>query len=482
MKQRLWLTPLFLLLWISSALIAFAQNPAIVPTPASPSIQAFWADRWQQKLARVKRGNIDLILVGDSITHFWDNPENQSLWSAYYEPRKAVNLGFGGARTENILLMLDRGLVDGIAPKVAVVMIGTNNTDYKNFPHADTAEQIAEGITRIVQTLRTKLPKTKILLLRIFPRDYLPGTREVGSQASALAAKIADGKMIFYLDINKVFLKPDGAVDSALMPDLLHPNQRGYLLWAEAMEPMLTRLMGKPANSAAIPAPKCEQDFYDWNARHDAVKTLIHQQPVDLVFIGDSITHLFGGPPIAERAVGANVWDHYYESRHAVNLGFGWDRTQQVLWRLNNGEFAGVHPKVAVVLVGTNNLTPHAVRGNTNAEIVAGITAVCASIHQKSPKTKILLLGLFPRGQQPTELDRLRIIQINQALAGLQGKNNVTFLDIGETFLGLGGVGSADVMPDFLHPSEKGYGMWAAAMEPTLARLLGDKPAAMEPH
>jgi lysophospholipase L1-like esterase len=470
MKKLIQIAAIIMALLGATFAVATAQNPAIVPAPDTPNI---WADRWKEKLARVKQGDIDLILVGDSITHAWDNPENQPIWSAYYDPRKAVSLGYSGARTENILWMLENGEVDGIKPKVAVVMIGTNNTDGVHFPVANTPEQIAAGIVKIVQTLRAKLPDTKILLLRIFPRNNLPGTGEAGGKASDIARKIADNRTVFYLDINKIYLKPDGAIDPALMPDLLHPNPVGNLLWAEAMEPMLERLMGRPANTAAIPAEKCEQDFYDWYVRHEAAKAQIKQGPVDLVFIGDSITHMFGGLPTSNLTRGASVWDRYYGDRHTVNLGFGYDRTQQVLWRLENGEFEGIHPKVAVMMIGTNNLAPHAARANTNEEIVAGIRAICDTIRRKSPRTKILLLGIFPRGKNADELYRVRIAQINRELAKLNGRDNITFLDIGVKFLDANGAMLPDVTVDMLHPNEKGYAIWAEAMEPTLARLLG---------
>jgi lysophospholipase L1-like esterase len=447
------------------------QNPAAVSAPATPQI---WAARWKEKMERVKQGDIDLILVGDSITHAWDNPENRPVWSAYYESRKAVSLGYSGARTENILWMLENGEVDGIAPKVAVVMIGTNNTDGKHFPIAHTGEQIAEGIEKIIQTLRTKLPKTKILLLRIFPREDLPGTAEAGSKASEIAAHLANNKDIFFLDINKVFLKPDGAIDRALMPDLLHPNAIGNLRWAQAMEPTLAKLMGKPANNAVVPAVKCEKDFYDWDERHEAAKAEIRKRQVDLVFIGDSITHMFGGPPASNRINGGDLFEKYYGKRNAVNLGFGWDRTQQVLWRLENGELEGIKPKVAVVLIGTNNISPHNARGNTNEETVAGIKAICDTIRKKSRRSKILLLGILPRGANANALERIRIVEINRELAKLDGKRGVTFLDIGDKFLDANGVMLPNVTTDLLHPNEKGYEIWAEAMEPTLARLLGE--------
>lgn len=229
-------------------------------------------------------------------------------------------------------------------------------------------------------------------------------------------------------------------------------------------------------NTAILPAPACEKDFYDWNERHAAVRKTIAETPPDLVFIGDSITHLWGGRPQPNRSSGQKVWDEYYAKRNAANLGFGWDRTQQVLWRLQNGEFEGIAPKVAVVLIGTNNLTAHNVRENKNEEIVAGIRAVCETIRKKSPQTRILLLGLLPRGKDPENTHRQRIREINTALKELDGREGVTFLDIGRSFLTETEEFRPGLAPDHLHLSEAGYRVWAEAMEPTLARLLGEPP------
>ena len=469
------LSALFVLL-ILSAVNAFAQRPntAIIPDPNTPNV---WPARWKEKTARVKQGDIDLIFVGASIMEAWDHAENQGVWSAYFGSRKAVSLGYGGARTENILWMLDNGEVDGIAPKVAVVMIGANNANRVNGHVPNTAEELAAGITAIVGRLRAKLPTTKILLLRLFPRNDIPGANKICQQASALAAKIADNRHVFDLDLSRLFLKPDGKggeiVNRERLHDGLHPDPVGNLRWAEAMEPTLAKWLGTPANSATIPTPKQEDDFYNWQERHEAVKAQIKQTPPELVFIGDSITHMIGGLPLAPIARGQSVWEKHYAPRHALNLGFGWDRTQQVLWRLQNGEFDGIAPKVAVVLIGTNNLTPSHARGNTDAEIVAGIGAVCDAIHRKSPRTKILLLGLLPRGVNPDELLRVRIRDINAALAKQKFGPSVTFLDLSGAFLNPDGTLKPDVTVDNLHPNEAGYGLWAAAIEPPLARLFG---------
>ncbi len=240
--------PLFFTLCVLPVLNAAAQRPNTATTPDA-NTPHIWPDRWREKTARVKQGDIDLIFVGASIMEAWDHRENQAVWNAYFAPRKAVSLGFSGARTENILWMLDNGLVDGIAPKVAVVMIGANNANRVNSHVPNTPEELAAGITAIVQRLRTKLPNTKIVLLRLFPRDDIPGANEICAKSSAIAAKIADNRHIFDLDLSRLFLKSDGksgaVVDRGLLPDGLHPSPVGNLHWAKEMEPTLARLFGK---------------------------------------------------------------------------------------------------------------------------------------------------------------------------------------------------------------------------------------------
>ncbi len=201
----------------------------------------WWGKRHFGVLEQVADGDVDLILVGDSITHGFDNA-GKAMWDKYYAPRNAVNMGFSGDRTQHVLWRFDHGEIDGISPKLAVMMIGTNNSNGKD----NTAEEIADGIKAICAKMRTKLPKTKILILAIFPRGAKPSPqREKNAKASLLASEIADGEMIFYLDINDKFLTADGTLGKDIMPDLLHPNAKGYQIWAEAIEPTVAELMGE---------------------------------------------------------------------------------------------------------------------------------------------------------------------------------------------------------------------------------------------
>jgi len=206
---------------------------------------------------------------------------------------------------------------------------------------------------------------------------------------------------------------------------------------------------------------------YDWKKRHELTSAAVKHAKPQILFIGDSITHFFGGEKFDSYALrGQQTWGEFYVPRNAGNLGFGWDKTENVLWRLQHGAVDGIAPKLVVVMIGTNN------SGTCEAaDIAAGITAIVAELNQKLPQSKILLLGIFPRGEKPGP-QREKLAAVNQLIAKLDGTQNVTFLDIGAKFLTTDGLITKDIMPDFLHPNEKGYRIWAEAIEPTVKRLM----------
>ena len=233
------------LLLSSISLTAVAQvaqvaepHSAVKPVPRAE--KASWMGRHEKMNARVKEGNVDLLMIGDSITHGWEG-SGKEIWDKYYVPRNAVNLGIGGDRTQHVIWRLKNGNIDGISPKAAVLMIGTNNSN------DNTPEEIGDGIEAIVKIFRTDLPKTKVLILAIFARgeNNDDRRRKVNMQANEIVCKLADGKMVHYLDINQKFLEADGTLTKEIMPDLLHPRQKGYTIWAEAMEPTVAKLMGE---------------------------------------------------------------------------------------------------------------------------------------------------------------------------------------------------------------------------------------------
>ena len=212
---------------------------AVVPVSRTES---WWTTRHEHALERVRQGDVDLLLIGDSITQGWDD-EGRHIWDAYYGRRRAVNLGFSGDRTEHVLWRLDHGEVEGIAPKLAVVMIGTNNTGTRH----DPPEETAAGIQAILTILRTRLPGSKILLLGVFPRSALANDpfRRLNAAINDRLRHYADNQQVFFLDLSPRFLDSWGRLAQALMPDYLHPSERGYKVWADGMEDMIRKLLGE---------------------------------------------------------------------------------------------------------------------------------------------------------------------------------------------------------------------------------------------
>ena len=220
---------------LAVALLLQAQ-PGETPAPKTGG----WAKRHEAFVEEAKKGGFDVLFTGDSITDGWRNNPQKKIFDATFGPLKPANFGISGDRTQHVLWRLDNGEVEGISPKVAVLMIGTNNLG------SNTNEEIVSGVTKIVKTLHTKLPQTKVLLLGIFPRGEKPDdkNRPRIKAINEQLAKLDDGGMtVKYLDIGQKFLTDDGTLTKEVMPDALHPNEKGYQIWAEAMDPTLKELM-----------------------------------------------------------------------------------------------------------------------------------------------------------------------------------------------------------------------------------------------
>ncbi len=183
---------------------------------------------------------------------------------------------------------------------------------------------------------------------------------------------------------------------------------------------------------------------------------------VPLVFIGDSLTHGW------ESESGYPIWELRFAESPALNLGFSGDRTEHVLWRLRNGALDGLRARIAVVLIGTNNIGQ---RGDGPERVTAGIGAVVAEILERGPGTHVLLLGLLPRGHTPVERIRGRVAAVNLLLANTDWPDSVTYVDVSEDFLAPDGRLPETLSPDGLHLSRSGYEVLADAIEEALTSL-----------
>ncbi len=240
---------------IVTAVFAFGVVPCLAAEPAAGQQQprpkesavepkprdARWMTRHEGFLKEVKElaGKVDLLFVGDSITDGWRGG-GKTVWAENFAPLKAFNIGIGGDRTQHVIWRLQNGEVEGISPKLAVLMIGTNNLG------GNSNEEIVAGITACVKEIQKRLPKTKVLLLGIFPRAAA-ADNPARARIKAINAEIAKlddgGKTVKYLDIGAKFLDKDGAIPKEIMPDALHPNAKGYQIWADAIKDTVAEMM-----------------------------------------------------------------------------------------------------------------------------------------------------------------------------------------------------------------------------------------------
>lgn len=263
------------------------------------------------------------------------------------------------------------------------------------------------------------------------------------------------------------FLREDDDLSQITRPFVLESGASGELSIANIRYEMAgTANATCPDFKTASVTPDMLNEHWSlswWRPRHEQKLQQIKDNPqVDLVFIGDSITHGW------ERE-GFNVWQKYYAKRNALDLGFSGDRTENILWRLQHGEVDGIHPKVAVLMFGTNNTGQRLEDPKTT---ILGIKRNLDELQQRLPDTKLLLLAIFPRDEQPDAQMRRMNEQVNQAIAHFADDKKIFFLDINKHFLDEKGVLHKEIMPDLLHPNEHGYEIWAEAMEPTLKRLM----------
>ena len=232
-------------------------------------------------------------------------------------------------------------------------------------------------------------------------------------------------------------------------------------LQAAALVPSLPAVAAETV-AALSPEPRAERDWWSTRFVEKLAERDARKDEIGLVFIGDSITHGW------ENA-GEAVWNEYFAQYGAFNIGYSGDRTEHVLWRLQHGEVEGLKAKGVVIMIGTNN-TGHSMEAAENT--AAGVAAILGEIKKRLPRAKVLLLAIFPRGEDSAHPMRVLNEDINERLKKLDRRRNVRFLDINDIFLTDGGVLTKEIMPDLLHPKEKGYRLWAEAIAPSVREMM----------
>jgi lysophospholipase L1-like esterase len=454
-----------------------AQPPAGTSTAEFPSPRIDQLNQFVDHLHEARTHAVDLVFDGDSITDYWQGT-GHDLFQAKYGPRNVIDFAIAGDRTQHVLWRLAHGELDTLHPKLIMLMIGTNNIG------GNPPQEIADGITKIVQTYRTQTPDAHILLLGVFPRGETPTDplRDQVKQINAIISKLDDGAHVTYLDIGDKLLQADGTMSKEILPDSVHPSAKGYQIWADAVQPVIDQYCPASAAAASVapsPVPTPAQidatlptmtwpfpvtppagtssalfpvPHADWLYRFAGDQTRLKAGPYDFVLDGDSITDNWQGP-------GATVWQQRYGNIKVLDNAIGGDQVQHVLWRVQQGDLEGQNPKLIMLMIGTNN------GGQNPKDIAAGIKLIIGEYEKRCSDAHILLLGVFPREHDANTPTRQWVKAINAIISTYGTDPRVTYMDIGDKFLQPDGTLTAEIMPDFLHPSTKGYVIWADAIQ-----------------
>jgi lysophospholipase L1-like esterase len=236
----------------AQALEVFGPADVAVPRKDPNSMAAH-----AQLVAKAKQGRIDVYVLGDSIARRWgatDYPDFLAHWQQTFHGWNAADFGWGADRTQHILWRIQNGELDGVKPKVIVLLAGTNNVGGTPGDDAKVAD-ITRGLRAIVETCKAKAPEAVIVLTAIFPRNDNPQLWAEIRKINAGLAQLADGKAVRFLDVNAGLAEADGTLKPGMTVDKLHPTLQGYQVWADGLRPILTEILGPPATTDFAPPP-----------------------------------------------------------------------------------------------------------------------------------------------------------------------------------------------------------------------------------
>ena len=359
--------------------------------------------------------------------------------------RAIINLGFSGnARMEKSVI----DLMAAAAAKIYVLDCLPNMAG-----GIFTAAEIKKRLVEAVKILQEKRAGTPILFCDHdgYTGDGINDIKRKEYEGINLALKevidsltAAGIKNIYRLS------KEEINQDIESMVDAVHPNDIGMMHYADAYEKKIKEILNEPAGTISTTIPITQRrDFnvYDWEPRHNEILKFNKTTAPKLVLIGNSITHFWGGKPQGPRDSGIDSWNKYFGNKEAVNMGFGWDRIENVLWRVYHGELDGIAPKQIVLMIGTNNL-----QLNTNEEILQGLQFLIKAIRVKQPEAGILMMGIFPRRAMEE-----RIVALNKMIEKNIIGYKIKFADAGQLLLKQDKKIDETMFSDGLHPNAEGY-------------------------
>jgi len=372
--------------------------------------------------------------------------------------RPLINLGFSGNAR------LDSGIIDlmnEIDAKIFVLDCLPNMV-YGEFSPEAIKNKILDAVTK----LRHQHTATPILLIQhdgYADAEIDTNRRKLYTDVNAVQE--AAFNQLKAAGVGNIYLLSKEAIGQTMdcTVDGTHPSDLGMMNYAEASEKIIRQILNEPVGLSMTTRPRTQNrdaNTYDWQSRHNEQLSLNKAAERCIVFIGNSITHYWGGKPVAPISRGSDSWNKYLDPLGVRNFGFGWDRVENVLWRVYHDELDGFTARQVIILIGTNNLSV-----NSNAEILEGLKLLVDGIKERQAKSDILLLGILPRRNQER-----RILQLNTGIKELSKELNVKYADVGKPLLHRAKI-NEQLFVDGLHPNAEGYRRVEQSLLPYLKKV-----------
>lgn len=394
-----------------------------------------------------RRQEAPVVVYGTSIAQGGCASRPAMVWTNILErrlDRPVINLGFSGNGR------LEKSVLDFIGEIDACLYV---LDCYPNLIYTDK-EEVFRLTVDAVRQLRATRPTVPILICdhagytdaRVNAvRDTLQDrVNEAGNEAFSQLKKEGVDEL-YYLSFDEIGMPADARVDYVHLTDL------GMTVQAESYEKKIREILHEPIGQTVTTRPvsqRREPQMYEWKKRHDEILRLNESDPPKRVILGNSIVNYWGGTPVAKTQNGPKSWKKYMEPAGFRNLGYGWDRIENLLWRVYHGELDGYQAQEVVVKIGTNNLDR-----DDDEEIVRGIVFLLKAIQQRQPGARIKVLGILPRRDRES-----RVAGLNRAIAEAIAPLGLSLTDVGDPLLKEDGKIDESCFSDGLHPNEKGYG------------------------
>ncbi|MBT4401422.1 MAG: hypothetical protein HN936_00080 [Bacteroidetes bacterium] len=361
-------------------------------------------------------------------------------------------------------------------PDIVIIKLGTNDSKPVNWSYA---EEFSSNYKELISIFKSLPSRPRILIatpVPVFTEEKWGISRAVvRDEILPMVKEIANSTHCDLVDLYSTCLN-----QGRFFPDHVHPDPLGAEMMVEEIYIKLFHKTsanhGTGFNTAIHPVPSPEYrgasagwgEGKDWFSQHDAINQIGDDRQVDLVFLGNSITQSWGGEGREVWAPVKDLWDSLYSPRNAANFGISGDRTQHILWRIENGNFDKIKPKAIVLTIGVNNF-----RGNTATEIAAGITLIIKKLRKKLPSAKILLLGPLPAGKDSADPLRKQFLAVHKQIRKLGVHIGVSYYCIDKPFINDDGSLNYELMrTDNIHLAPKGYELWSQKIEPELVKIF----------